>query len=1079
MAGPKPDRSTKKEKPASPAALSGCTIVTRKTVPNATVLARSFKRFYPKSHFFALLLDQTPPGSDSRDGIEWLSLSDLPLEEEDRRWLPLLCTADELPRALKPSLLQKILRGRRGVIAYFEPEIKIFAGLNEMVEKAREHPFVLFPMASRDRKDRTPRDPGMMLLGANSQPFLSSWQRTVQAASYENPEALRATEQLVLEAAAALFPTPSTNAPAFGASYQNLPGHTFAWSGHRYEIDGEPLRFFHFKGFDPRRPHLLSEQQGNEPLIRLSREPALAKLCDEYREELLSAGFQDISPADPGSTDSPSNGLRIDRHIRRIYREELAKFRADQGAEPPNLFTTGDAAVIDWLNEPAEGAPHPITRYMVAIRASRPDVQGAFPDPLGEDAAAFLEWFLLYGRYEEHANEALVPAHPPAAALAHDAAKKPPAEQVNVAGYFHAELGLGEAARLLLTALEAEGVAHRAFPYGVTASRQDHPFADGPASGVVGDINLICVNADQLPQFARQNRQLFLPGSYSIGVWFWEVEDFPAELHAAFDYVDEIWVATEFMRQTFLKVSPRPIFKFPLPIVAPEIDSFLSRADLGLPDRFSFLFSFDFLSVLERKNPVGLIEAFKGAFKPGEGPVLLIKTINGEKRIREMEKLLYAAADHPDIMIRDGYLSALEKNTLTARCDAYISLHRSEGFGLTLSEAMSLGRPALATGYSGNLEFMTAENSFLCSYATREIGPGAEPYPATSHWAEPDIHEAADLMRRVYFHPEDAKARAEKALSDINRLHTPAAAGRTIAQRIELLRRQRPSFAELAASRLARKLMTAKQLREEVVLERCRAEERISEHETKLARKEEALRVSEHERRRTISERETKLAQQEEALRVIENERRELELEQRRTIEEHETKLAQKEEALRVSENERRDLEKRLHTILQQSRAEARAAQAEAASLSARLEKIEREAWDNKVRRAAVNARLHEREQALQSIQASPVWKAAKPLWKLHQHLSGQKNTEENAAPEELLFAIDAPSAWTTSREIVVVRGWCFARSGHALAGIRAKVGKKGHLARYGLARTDLIASYPTFPEASHAGFAIQINGVP
>src|SRR5206468_17768 len=113
--------------------------------------------------------------------------------------------------------------------------------------------------------------------------------------------------------------------------------------------------------------------------------------------------------------------------------------------------------------------------------------------------------------------------------------------------------------------------------------------------------------------------------------------------HGAFNYVDEIWVASDFMRETFLKVSPKPVFKFTLPVLTPHTDPSLSRADLNLPSGFVFLFSFDLLSVLERKNPVGLIKAFTTAFREGAGPTLVIKTINGDKRCLEMEKLRYAS----------------------------------------------------------------------------------------------------------------------------------------------------------------------------------------------------------------------------------------------------------------------------------------------------------------------------------------------------------------------------------------------------------------------------------------------------
>jgi GT2 family glycosyltransferase len=1107
MAGRKTNRVAREKQSSLPAKMVGCTIATPDTIPHAQILARSFKRFHPDSRFFALVLARNSPATESNDGIEWLSLSDLSLEPDDRHSLPLICGTEELVRAVKPALLRTLLGTRGAVVAYFDVATKVFAPLDELEELARKESIVLFPLPSPAGSDFKRYDTGTILVSAGSEIFLDWWRERTRAQSYQDPTALRATEQLSLDSVSGLFPKRGTvTAPASNASYRNLPGHSFTWTGQRYEIDGQPLRLFRFAGYDPSQPHLLSKRQGEKPPVLLSREPALARLCEEYREELLHA----ISAADRpglGSFESLSDGLKIDRHIRRIYREALAEFRAANGAAPPDPFAAGGAAaLIEWLNEPVPGAAGSITRYLFAIRESRPDVQLVFPDPLGEDAAAFLEWFALHGRHEEQTAEALVPAYASPPATAPEAAEARPNEQINVAGYFRAELGLGEAARLLLTALEASGAAYRAIPYAGTVSRQNHPFKSGRKSASTGDINLICVNADQLPQFARQSGALFRPGRYSIGVWFWEVEDFPAELHPAFDYVDEIWVASEFMRQTLLKVSPRPVFKFPLPIVVPEIDPALSRADLGLPERFSFLFSFDFLSVLERKNPIGLIDAFKRAFRPGEGPALVIKTINGDQRILALEKLLFAAADHPDIVIRDGYLSAVEKNTLTARCDCYISLHRSEGFGLTMAEAMALGRPTIATGYSGNLEFMNAENSFLCSFTPRKIGPGAEPYPATSQWAEPDLDEAAELMRRVYRHPKEAAARVAKALKEIERFHSPAAAGKTISDQLALIRGRRPFSGELAASRLARKPMTAKQLRDalaraneasiaqEKALARvneastaqekalARANEVATAQEDALARANEASAAGKEALARAKAEaaaRQVKLEGelQQATKRSAEHEENFKQLQKRFLA--LETDLVRKEEALSISENERRELEKRVRTILERSRAEARLAQTEAAALSARLEKVEREAWEDKVRRAAVTARLHQRDQALQQIQASPVWKAAKPLWKFHRRLLGEKTREENVTREELLFALDAPVTWTTSREIVVVRGWCFARGGHALAGIRAKIGKKSHLARYGLPRPDLPVLYPSFPEAAHAGFSIEIKGVP
>ena len=349
-------------------------------------------------------------------------------------------------------------------------------------------------------------------------------------------------------------------------------------------------------------------------------------------------------------------------------------------------------------------------------------------------------------------------------------------------------MGVGEAARLLVAALEAANIPYNALSYDDTLSRQTHPF-DGPrTSGTESDLNLMCINAAQMPAFVEKQGPAFFRERYSVGVWFWETEDFPVCLLPCFNYVDEIWVASEFMRQTMLKVSPKPVFKFHLPIIRPTITKALSRMDLDLPDRFIFLFSFDFFSVLERKNPLGLIAAFKKAFRLQEGPLLLIKTINGAERSRDLERVRLAAQDRPDILIRDGYLSPAEKSALMAESDCYVSLHRSEGFGLTMAEAMALGKPVIATGYSGNTEFMTSENSYLCSYGYGRVGEGAEPYSAESRWADPDLDEAALFMREVYAAPEKAKVRGLRAADDIRRYHSARIAGEAIRDRIRVIR---------------------------------------------------------------------------------------------------------------------------------------------------------------------------------------------------------------------------------------------------------------------------------------------------
>ena len=215
---------------------------------------------------------------------------------------------------------------------------------------------------------------------------------------------------------------------------------------------------------------------------------------------------------------------------------------------------------------------------------------------------------------------------------------------------------------------------------------------------------------------------------------------------------------------------------------------------------------FDFFSTLRRKNAAGLIEAFARAFAPGEGPRLLLKTINGRLRPEAESELRRKIAHHPDIELIDAYLDPAQNAALLARADCYVSLHRSEGFGLTLAESMALGTPVIATGYSGNTDFTTPQNSYLVDWTPTRVGPECDIYPAEGSWAEPDLDHAAELMRRVWQRPEEAHAKADRARDDIHRLYAPEVVGRLARARLERLAdrsmssARRPVASEMSAA---------------------------------------------------------------------------------------------------------------------------------------------------------------------------------------------------------------------------------------------------------------------------------------
>jgi glycosyltransferase involved in cell wall biosynthesis len=336
---------------------------------------------------------------------------------------------------------------------------------------------------------------------------------------------------------------------------------------------------------------------------------------------------------------------------------------------------------------------------------------------------------------------------------------------VNVVGYLTAESGVGEAARGYVRALQQAGiaVALNNFDAAVGSRKQDQSFS-GFAQNNPYSINLICINADQIPVFVETVGQEYFRDRYNIGVWWWELPDFPQEYWSSFRWFDEIWVGSSFIQQSLSKYSPVPIVRIPPAVSIPTDilanlcrDKLSQRQALALPDKdFIFLFMFDFFSGFERKNPLATIRAFKQAFEPSEPVRLVMKCINSQKSAKKLQQLQEAIGD-ARITILDRYLSGQETTGLIAACDAYVSLHRSEGLGLPLVEAMRLEKPVIATGWSGNADFMTVSNSYPLPYKLVVNDADVGPYRTGELWAQPDETAAAQNMRQVYHAGDDAE----------------------------------------------------------------------------------------------------------------------------------------------------------------------------------------------------------------------------------------------------------------------------------------------------------------------------------
>lgn len=759
-----------------------CTIIARNYLAHARVLAESVRRHRPSARCFVLVIDGPDGAVDLADEpFEVLTPDDLSIDTFER--MAALYHVLELSTAVKPWLLRHLLAERGSErLLYLDPDIRLYDDLAEVDRLLEEHSTVVTPHLTdpMPRDGKRPSETDILtsgsfnlgFIGVSDRPetyqLLDWWGERLETDCIVAPEAGYFVDQRWMDFAPGLLREFCVlRDPGYNVAYWNLPARGLEASGSGFTSGGRPLRFFHFSGYDPDSPDRLSKHQDR---LELSPGSALERICRDYRKALLAAGYREVQKWPYRWADLP-NGVRLDAGLRAVYREAVK-----QRALPDSVFTrAGAQALIDWANGPApEGGAVGVTRYLSALRATRKDLQADYPDLDGPDAARLVAWAEVHGRSQ------MAPELAPDPARAGDPTHL---GGVNVAGYFRSVLGVGEHARLVVRSLESVGVPVSTMGLVAHTADQGEEFEHSGQVGAPHAVNLVSVNADVLPDFARQVGHGFFAGRYTIGLWAWEVTPFPAAYAGAFDHVDEVWVLSRHVADAIRPLSPVPVLNIRLPVEVPELEP-RSRTQLGLPEGYLFMLAFDHESVFERKNPLALIDAFTRAFEPGSGAALAIKTMNAEAHPEDARRLREAAAEHPDVQVIDAVLPRAEKDAMIASCDCYVSLHRAEGFGISLAEAMWLGKPVIATGFSGNLDYMTEENSRLVDHTLVQIGPGHDPYPPEGQWADPDTEHAARLMRAAFDDPDSARALGARGRDDIRASHSFQTAGRIMARRL-------------------------------------------------------------------------------------------------------------------------------------------------------------------------------------------------------------------------------------------------------------------------------------------------------
>jgi hypothetical protein len=759
------------------------TAVARDELALARVLAAGLGRAHPDWRLTVLLLDGDPAGLDDEPfetvGMDKLGVPDLGLLQT------VASSSHALAAAVRPVLLSRLLEAA-DVAIWLDSTVRVVDRLDALA--GGESDLVVVPL--QPQRGRTSG------LGIRA-PFESG------AVAVSDPAAARWWTQLIGEQArregSSFDPVAGDSIGALLAVVDRVEvvrdaGLCAGWwtltagerlAGEPTAVGGDPLRAINLAGFDPHKPHWLSSEDP-EGAARVSDSPALAALLDGHANDLLAAGWQ---PPGRWAYSELPNGLPLDDDMRDLF--ALAQRR---GAELESPFTpAGCDAFMDWIGgESTIGSG--VSWYLERVHRRRFDLRVAFPDLAGGDASGLAAWMETQGHVEEPVLAELLRRRvaPPLAsaevdrdiALANEA-------PVRIVGYLGEGLGLGEAARSYARALRAAGVTLDSVSVPVPLSRSldtgggnwsrnSVEWAVAAGGGEAEpSIEIVCMNPPELLRAQRAGVVSSARGR-RIGVWAWELATLPADWVEALPLVDEVWAYSDYVAAALRPHLSVPVEVMPLTVDVPSLPA-------PTPDAapFTFLFVFDLLSSVERKNPLGLIDAYKAAFGPDDGTRLLIKTSNGENVPEQLERVRVAALGRGDIEVVDAFLTPAERDSLIAGCDCYVSLHRAEGFGLTIAEAMAAARPTIATGFSGNLDFMDDDCAYLVDWSPAEVQAGSQIYPAGARWAEPDVEHAASLMRAVRTDPEAAAQRGLRGRERIATQLSPAAVGERARVRIE------------------------------------------------------------------------------------------------------------------------------------------------------------------------------------------------------------------------------------------------------------------------------------------------------
>lgn len=849
------------------------TIATVSRLHRARALMRSVATHHPEADRFCVLLARDPRQADTlREEFTVIPVPSLGLPDGDDflfQYGPL-----ELGAAVKPWVFEHLFSRGYDTVVFIDADVRLYRPLVEAYDLLNTSadvvltPHLTAPISSgRHPDERDVLQTGSYNLGflavkrtKNASRFMRWWQGKLRRECELAPDRGLFADQRWCDLLPGMFERVAIlRHPGYNVGYWNLEERRVHAGPAGMPMAGDdPLVFFHFSGFDPGHPEVLTYGKAarvvNEAVLQLTRE--YARGVRDLGAAWYAGQMYDLGVfADGGRiADADRSRFRRDEALRRacagrpFSHPELLRRERHDGAEEHASASSFSEFVehgrLQSLSEQLLGrpaTPAEIRAWLPRMRGRRGMVRLLLATGLSREARRTPGWLarllhyiadsptaagpvreyavmplisvlslaagifpnLAYRRCVRSDDTVVAEPHPKGSSGHADASSRAgelghAGIGINILGYFSSELGIGEAARSLANSCGEAGIA---------VSRIDVGKLFNAAAGAVDGamtwpqeyrpIDILSYNADATPAAARHLRGIGHHSGYRIGFWHWEQPVLPRRFHDAFAEVDEIWVPSTFIQEAVAPVAPVPVVKIPHAVRFTPTPG-VRRAESGLPeDKCLVLVMYDFHSVQYRKNPQAAVAAFQQAKLAEPSLGLVIKTINAEHHDREREELQETLRDVPDVTIIDAALTRQQTWDLEMCCDILLSLHRAEGFGLILAEMMYLGKPVVATGWSANMDFMDDSNSLPVPFELRPLPRPMGPYEAGVPWAEPDVDYAAAALRRLVNDRELAARLGHNARLAIQRGLDPQVIGARIRERLEIIQRWFPRAAAM------------------------------------------------------------------------------------------------------------------------------------------------------------------------------------------------------------------------------------------------------------------------------------------